>query len=111
MSFAAGGPATSGNTAADRAKLFNGKALVTSAASSYQLSWPIVLWGVLLLVLYGISYNSLAHSQNTLTALMMTQKAQAAMSRLTYYTLASSLQPVRGLGQGGCRVVWGPSIT
>lgn len=86
--------ASSQGLAADRSKLFNGKQLVTSAKSAYQLCWPILLWGVLVLLMYGISYNTLTHEQDTLMYIKLTQKARVAASRVTYFALQLSLDPV-----------------
>lgn len=82
------------DVAADRQKLFNGKELATSTKSAYQLSWPIVLWSVLVLVLYGISYDALSHQHNTMVYIKMTQKTRIAASRVTYQALRISLETV-----------------
>lgn len=82
--------------AADRQKLFNGKQLVTSVKSAYQISWPIILWGVLVIILYAVSYQGLAKEHNIMAYIKMTQKSRVAASRLTYYALRISLEQVRG---------------
>jgi hypothetical protein len=78
----------------DRQKLFNGKELVTSAKSAYELSWPIMVWGMLVLLLYGISYNNLSSEQDTMVYIKMTQKSRIAASRVTYYTMGAGLNEV-----------------
>lgn len=78
----------------DRNKLFNGKELVTSAKSAYELSWPILVWGMLVLLLYGISYNNLSSEQDTMVYIKMTQKSRVAASRVTYYTMGAALNQV-----------------
>lgn len=92
---------TGTDLAADRQKLFNGKKLATSTKSAYQLSWPIVLWSVLVLVLYGISYDALSHQHNTMVYIKMTQKTRIAASRVTYQALRISLEPVGPALHGG----------
>jgi hypothetical protein len=81
--------------AADRQRLFNGKELVTSTKSAYQLCWPIALWGVLVLVLYAVSYTALSAEHDTMVYIKMTHKARIAASRVTYYAMRMSLEPVR----------------
>lgn len=86
--------------AADRQKLFNGKELVTSTKSAYQISWPILLWGALVLILYSVSYTALSAEHDTVVYIKMTQKARIAAGRLTYYAMRASLEPV----SAGCGV-------
>lgn len=86
--------ALTGDPAADRQKLFNGKELVTSAKSAYQLSWPILLWGTLLLVLYGISYDALSKEHNVMVYTEMMHKSRVAASRVTYFAIRANLDVV-----------------
>jgi hypothetical protein len=85
----------SGDPAADRQKLFQGKELVTSTKSAYKLSWPILLWGGLLLLLYGISYETLNKEYNVMVYTEMMHKSRVAASRVTYLALRANLHPVR----------------
>lgn len=94
----------------DRQKLFNGKELVTSAKSAYELSWPIMVWGMLVLLLYGISYNNLSSEQDTMVYIKMTQKSRIAASRVTYYTMGAGLNEVSMLcndSESQCRYILG----
>jgi hypothetical protein len=90
------GPAGAGGPSdpIDTQKLFNGKELVTSAKSAYELSWPILVWGMLVLLLYGVSYNNLSSEQDTMVYIKMTQKSRVAASRVTYYTMGAALNQV-----------------
>jgi hypothetical protein len=80
--------------AADKQRLFNGKELVTSTKSAYQLSWPIMVWGMLVLLLYGISYNNLSSETDTMVYIKMTQKSRIAASRASYFALRANLEQV-----------------
>lgn len=91
--------ALSGDPAMDRQKLFNGKELVTSAKSAYQLSWPILVWGGLLLLLYGISYDALSKESNVMVYTEMMHKSRVAASRVTYLAMRANLDPVSKAGR------------
>lgn len=78
----------------DRQKLFNGKQLSTSAQSAYQLAWPFLLWGMLVMILYGISYKQFGDINAGIIAIKMSQLSLAQASRMTYYGARISLEPV-----------------
>jgi hypothetical protein len=88
--------------AADKQRLFNGKELVTSTKSAYQLSWPIMVWGMLVLLLYGISYNNLSNETDTMVYIKMTQKSRIAASRVSYFALRANLEQVSKPGTPSC---------
>lgn len=79
----------------ERQRLFNGKQLVTSAKSAYQLTWPFVLWGILVMILYGVSYQKLGDVKDGIIAIKMGQRSLAEASRLTYYGARIALESVR----------------
>lgn len=79
----------------DRQRLFSGKQLVTSAKSAYQLAWPFLLWGILVIVLYGVSYKQLGDMNDGIIAIKMSQRSLAEASRLTYYGSRIALESVR----------------
>eukprot|EP00879_Flechtneria_rotunda_P020749 GHRR01021839.1.p1 GENE.GHRR01021839.1~~GHRR01021839.1.p1 ORF type:complete len:765 (+),score=247.75 GHRR01021839.1:296-2296(+) len=77
----------------ERAKLFNGKELSASAKSAYQLAWPFVVWGILVMVLYGVSYQKLGEINNRIVAIKLSQRSLVQASRVTYYATRVALEP------------------
>lgn len=78
----------------DRAKLFHGKQLVMSATAAYKLASPFIIWCILLMVVYGVSYSNLESVPQDLSSVKLAQKALTGVSRVTYYALRTALEPV-----------------
>lgn len=78
----------------DKEKLFNGKQLTTSAASAYKLSTPFVLWGILVVILYAVSYAQFNGVSDHMVVIKLMQRSLAQSTRLTYFATRASLEPV-----------------
>jgi hypothetical protein len=78
----------------DKEKLFNGKQLTTSAASAYKLSTPFALWGILVVILYAVSYAQFNGVQEHMIVIKLMQRSLAQSTRLSYFALRASLEPV-----------------
>lgn len=94
--------------AADREKLFNGKQLIASARSVYELSWPFVAWGIVVAVLYGISYQQFGDVNEHVLNVKMMQRTLAQAGRVTYFATRMVLEMVREPASGSKvhRVSW-----
>jgi hypothetical protein len=78
----------------DKEKLFNGKQLTTSAASAYKLSTPFVLWGILVVTLYAVSYAQFDGVQEHMVVTKLMQRSLAQTTRLSYFATRASLEAV-----------------
>lgn len=86
---------TEAGIAADRHKLFNGKQLSMSATSSYRLTAPFLAWGVIVVLLYGLSYRSFGKEGQGIIGLKLSERSLVQTSRVTYFAARTALEPVR----------------
>lgn len=65
------------------------------------MAWPFVLWGVLVVVLYGVSYRAFGDIAHDLINIKLAQRLLIQGGAATYYITRVSLLVRTAEGRGG----------